>query len=92
MLLVAATVDAERHLVTGFGIIQGCRQFFHRGHLLLAKGNDDVNFAVYETADGARTIYALNINWWEHQASTIEITENGSARTVELAASELVEL
>lgn len=59
---------------------------------LWAKGNDDVNFAVYETADGARTIYALNINWWEHQASTIEITENGSARTVELAASELVEL
>lgn len=59
---------------------------------LWAKGNEDVNFAVYEEEDGKRTLYALNINWWEKKESTLEVIRNGERKVVTIEAANLIEL
>lgn len=58
---------------------------------LWARGNDDINFAVYEQPDGSRKLYALNINWWDHTAGTLEISEGGNVRGQLVPGGELIE-
>jgi hypothetical protein len=59
---------------------------------LWAKGSEDVNFAVYEQPNGERTIYALNINWWEHKTGNLEIICGNQSRTQEIPAVELMQI
>lgn len=38
------------------------------------EGNDDVNFAAYDDGEtGVRTIYLLNVRWWNRASSTVSL-------------------
>ncbi len=37
------------------------------------KANEDVNYAVYDQADGSRVIYLLNIRWWDNLPSEVTL-------------------
>jgi len=58
---------------------------------LWAQGSDDINFAVYEQEDETRTLYALNINWWDHHSGTLKISDGGQLRQVLVSGGELVQ-
>jgi len=58
---------------------------------LWAQGNEDINFAVYEQEDETRTLYALNINWWDHRSGTLKIHDGSQLRQVIVPGGELVQ-
>lgn len=57
---------------------------------LWAKGNEDVNFAIYEQENGTRTAYFLNIRWWDRQDSQVTLLKNRHAETWSIPEGNIV--
>lgn len=58
---------------------------------LWAEGSEDINFAVYEKEDGTRTLYTLNINWWENKEGILEVFDAGKREKMTVPAGELLQ-
>ncbi len=56
------------------------------------RGNDDVNFAVYETDDCKRTAYLLNIRWWDRADSEATLVNRNSVSRLPVPEGEILQM
>ncbi len=54
------------------------------------KGNDDVNFAVYEDENKRRTAYLLNIRWWDSSSSEVSLFRQGNQQKITVEEGNIV--